>query len=176
MQDGWYPFYTPKDLVIRSSGTPATLVASIRQIVQSADREQPISDVRTLSEIVEGSPAQSIRLDCVSPCCHRHSRAALLHRVTAIARDRCADRSGRPVGPYSDHGAASRDAAVGGRTVTGSGFGICGRPRHGVSVKPADTRAFMVVAGLCLVMSLVGSLLPALRAIRVDPLTAIRSE
>ena len=43
-------------------------------------------------------------------------------------------------------------------------------------VKPADTRAFMVVAGLCLVMSLVGSLLPALSAIRLDPLTAIRSE
>jgi putative ABC transport system permease protein len=43
-------------------------------------------------------------------------------------------------------------------------------------VKPADTVTFMAAVGLCLVMSLVGSLLPALRAVRVDPLTVIRSE
>jgi putative ABC transport system permease protein len=43
-------------------------------------------------------------------------------------------------------------------------------------VKPADTITFAAAMGLCLVMSLVGSLLPALRAVRVDPLTVIRSE
>jgi putative ABC transport system permease protein len=43
-------------------------------------------------------------------------------------------------------------------------------------VTPADTITFTAAGGLCLVMSLVGSLLPALRAVHVDPLTAIRSE
>ena len=43
-------------------------------------------------------------------------------------------------------------------------------------VKPADTVTLMAAVGLCLVIWIVGSLLPALRAVRVDPLTVIRSE
>ena len=43
-------------------------------------------------------------------------------------------------------------------------------------VKPGDAITFAAAVGLCLLMSLVGSLLPALRAVRVDPLTVIRSE
>jgi ABC-type lipoprotein release transport system permease subunit len=43
-------------------------------------------------------------------------------------------------------------------------------------VKPADAVTFSAAVGLCLVMSLLGSLLPALRAVRVDPLTVIRSQ
>ena len=43
-------------------------------------------------------------------------------------------------------------------------------------VKPGDALTFLTAIGLCALMTLVGSLLPALRAVRMDPITAIRSE
>jgi ABC-type lipoprotein release transport system permease subunit len=43
-------------------------------------------------------------------------------------------------------------------------------------VSPRDAPPFLTAVGLALVMTIAGSLLPALRAVRVDPLTAIRAE
>jgi ABC-type antimicrobial peptide transport system permease subunit len=43
-------------------------------------------------------------------------------------------------------------------------------------VSPADPLTFAAVVGLVLVMTLVGSLLPAWRALRVNPLMALRSD
>jgi putative ABC transport system permease protein len=43
-------------------------------------------------------------------------------------------------------------------------------------VRPGDPVTFASAAILCVVMTLVGSLLPTLRAVRVDPATAFRTE
>ena len=43
-------------------------------------------------------------------------------------------------------------------------------------VKLGDGTTFGIAAGLCIVMTLPASLLPALRAVRVDPITVIRAE
>jgi putative ABC transport system permease protein len=43
-------------------------------------------------------------------------------------------------------------------------------------VNPADAPTFAAAAVLAITMALLGSILPALRAVRVDPLTVIRSE
>jgi len=43
-------------------------------------------------------------------------------------------------------------------------------------VSPHDAPTFVAAAGLALAMTVIGSLLPAVRAVRVDPLTAIRTE
>ena len=45
-----------------------------------------------------------------------------------------------------------------------------------VGVVPGDPATFAAAVTLALVMTLAGSLLPALRAIRVDPIEAIRLE
>ena len=49
--------FDPKDLVIRHSGQGEALVSAIRQIVRAADPEQPISDVRTMDEVLAGDTA-----------------------------------------------------------------------------------------------------------------------
>jgi len=43
-------------------------------------------------------------------------------------------------------------------------------------VKPNDPATFLAAAALCLAMTLFGSLLPAWRAVRVDPISALRAE
>ena len=43
-------------------------------------------------------------------------------------------------------------------------------------VKPYDAATFLAAAGLCLLMTMLGCLLPAWRAARVDPMTAMRLE
>ena len=43
-------------------------------------------------------------------------------------------------------------------------------------VKPADATTMFAAVGLSTLMAVAGSVLPTLRALRVDPITAIRSE
>jgi len=43
-------------------------------------------------------------------------------------------------------------------------------------VQPGDAPTFLAAAGLCVLMTILGCLFPALRAVRVDPITAIRAE
>jgi ABC-type lipoprotein release transport system permease subunit len=43
-------------------------------------------------------------------------------------------------------------------------------------VTPADLPTFTTAVSLCALMALTGSLLPALRAIHIDPANAIRAE
>jgi putative ABC transport system permease protein len=44
------------------------------------------------------------------------------------------------------------------------------------SVGPADAATLAVVGGLCLTMVIAGCFFPALRAVRTDPMTAIKAE
>jgi putative ABC transport system permease protein len=43
-------------------------------------------------------------------------------------------------------------------------------------VKPADALTIAGAVGLSVLMTIVGSLAPTLRALRVDPITALRAE
>ena len=53
-----------------------------------------------------------------------------------------------------------------------------GRAMQGLlaGIQPADIETFGAVAVLCLVMTVAGSLAPAMRAVRVDPATALRTD
>ena len=43
-------------------------------------------------------------------------------------------------------------------------------------VKPADLPTMLAAVGLSALMTIVGSVMPALRALRVDPITALRQD
>ena len=45
-----------------------------------------------------------------------------------------------------------------------------------VGVTPADAPTFLTVGALAVVMTIAGTLMPTLRALRVDPITAIRAD
>jgi predicted permease len=188
MPDGEVVFYAPQNLVIRFTGTPAMLMPSIRQIVQSADREEPISDVRTLGEIVEEQTASrslQLRLLGAFAAIAFLLAAVGIHGLLSFA----VSQRSQEIGVRIALGAQSRDILTmvlrQGMLLSAAGLlpgvalaYVAGRAMESLlaGVKPADAVTFAAAVGLCLVMSLVGSLLPALRAVRVDPLTVIRSE
>ena len=52
------PWFMPRDIVVRTSGEPFSLVGSIRQAVREVDPDQPISNVATMSELLGEEGAQ----------------------------------------------------------------------------------------------------------------------
>jgi predicted permease len=188
LPDGAMVFYAPKDLVVRSSVPPASLTESIRAIVARADPQQPISEVTTLSEIVgaETAPRRvqvrvlttfaviALALACVG------LHGVLAYSVSARARE---------IGVRIALG-AERKMILAMVLRRGFALGAFGVVLGGVlsvaagsamqallaGVSPTDVAAFTAMAVLSLIIVVAGSLLPALRAARVDPITVIRSE
>jgi putative ABC transport system permease protein len=164
------------------------LVPSIRQIVQSADREQPISDVRTLGEIVEDetvSRSLLVRVLGAFAAIAFLLAAIGIHGLLSFAVSQRSQEIGVRIALGARSGNILAMVLRQGMLLSVAGLlpGVAlaytaGRAMESLlaGVKPADAVTFTAAVGLCLVMSLVGSLLPALRAVRVDPLTVIRSE
>ena len=50
--DNQLGFYAPQDLIVRTSVPPATLMPALREIVKRADPQLPITNMRTLEDIV----------------------------------------------------------------------------------------------------------------------------
>ena len=51
-QLGYGAFYTPRDLVVRTSVEPLSLVAGIRNEIHQVDPNQPVSNVRTMADVL----------------------------------------------------------------------------------------------------------------------------
>jgi len=51
-QQGIEPFYTPRDLAIRTAGDPLGLVATASNEIHQVDPDQPISNIRTMAEVL----------------------------------------------------------------------------------------------------------------------------
>ena len=186
--DGWLMGYTPKDLVIRSSGEPAALLASVRRIVRKADPELPISDVRTLEEIVDSDTAPrltQIRVLSVFAGLSLLLTAIGIHGLLSYAVSERIPELGLRLALGAPRSSVLKlvlgDSA---RLVAAGGvFGLllayaAGRAMETLlfGVTPADLASYAAGAGIVAAMTLTGSLTPAMRALRVDPTIALRAE
>ncbi len=45
-----HPWYGPRDLVVRTSGDPMTLVSGVKEAIRAVDPDQPISNIATMEE------------------------------------------------------------------------------------------------------------------------------
>lgn len=180
--------YLPKALVIRFSGRNAELVTAVRRIVRAADPEQPISDVRMLTDVVAGETAD---------------RRAQLRVLTALAAVALM-LSGVGIHGLLAYTVALRSQEIGVRLALGAEPAVVGRmiltdgmrlavvgivpgvasayaAGRGMSallfgVEPTDPATILAAVALVLFMTLAGSLLPAVRAVRVSPMLALRAE
>jgi predicted permease len=182
------PWFAPRDLVVRTSVEPMTLVAAVKREIAAVDPEQAVSNVRTLDEILDEEVVQ------------RRLGATLLTAFAALALLLAS------LGIYGilSYFVAQHTAEIGVRVALGASRGdilrlVLGRGMTlaflGVGlgslgglaltrlmssllfgVAPTDPVTFALAALLLTTLALLACYLPARRAATVDPTLAMRYE
>jgi ABC-type antimicrobial peptide transport system permease subunit len=181
-------FYAPKDLLVASSLPAASLAPTVREIIKRADPQLPVTDVRPFTDVVDLETAPrtaQLRVLGAFAVLAMLLAAVGMHGLLAFS----VSSRAREIGVRMALGATGGDIlrTVVGRGLICTGVGIvigaalavgAGRALQALlaGVSPADSGTFMVVIALCLVMTMAGSFIPALRALGVDPIDALRSE
>jgi putative ABC transport system permease protein len=188
VEDNWFPYYIPKDLVVRATTPLEQLVPAVRQIINAADPQQPLSDVRPMTAIVEGETAsRSLQARVLAGfALVAFLLAAIgIHGVLSFA----VSQRTPEIGVRIALGAQRRDV-LGMVMKQGLALAAAGllpglalayaaaRSLQSmlIGVTPGDTLTFASAIALTVVMTLIGTLLPTVRAVRIDPLRAIRAE
>jgi predicted permease len=187
IEDGSLLFFAPKNLVVSAAVPVTTLVGSIRRIVASADAELPL-DVRLLSDIVADETAP--RRAQVGVLAGFAGVAFLLagvgiHGLLAFAVSSRTREIGlrMAIGARSGEiaalvlGRALKLALAGG--ILGLALGVAaGQTLRAIlaGISPLDPAVYTSALALTSLMTLLGCLIPAIRAVRVDPIVTIRSE
>jgi putative ABC transport system permease protein len=186
--DGSIISYTPKDLVVRAPSGAGNLLPRIRAIVESADPEQPISNVRMLSEIVAEETASRVtqlRLLGAFSAIALLIAALGIHGLLAFTVSKRSQELGvrRALGAQGGEiiGLVLREGLA--LALAGIALGLWGAyaAARGMGallfgVRPEDPLTLAVAAALCLATAAAGCLRPAVQAARVDPLSALRAE
>jgi predicted permease len=191
--DTVYDRYVARDLAVKTTGAlngteTGVLSAAIRQVVSKADPNLPISDVRPFSDIVENDYAfRSVQADVLRAFAVVAIVLAAvgLHGLLAFM----VSTRTREIGVRIALGAARSDilsmvifrglrlAALGGLVGLGLGYFAGSSFRAALAgVEPTDATAIAGALTVAIAMTVVGSLWPALRAARTDPMTATRVE
>lgn len=186
--DGALTFYAPKDLVIRSSSAPEALVPAVRRIVQGADPELPLSDVQTLQAVVDadsGPRLAQVRVLAVFAALAMGLAGLGVYGLLAYAVSQRIPEIGLRLALGAPAASilrmiladGARLALLGGLLGLGLAY-VAGRSLEALlfGVTPGDVGVYAAGAGLVTATTLAGSIVPALRAIRVDPTLALRSD
>ena len=186
--DGGFTFYGPQDLVVRSSASTGALLPALRRIIRGADPQQPVSDVRTMAQIVEeetASRSAQVRVLGVFAAIAFLLAGVGIHGLLSFAVSRRAQEIAVRIALGARSSAIVRMVLRQGVLLAAAGVlpGVAlayaaGRAMQALlaGVQPGDAPTFLAAAGLCVLMTILGCLFPALRAVRVDPITAIRAE
>jgi len=175
-------------LVLRIAGEPMRLVNPIRAEVRALDPRLPVANVRLMTDVVDASMATP-RLTGTLLTIFAGLALVLAAVGVAGVLAYLVSRRRREIGIRMALG-ASRANVLGlivRRGVLYAGAGIAAgiaaalfltRLMEGLlfGVAPRDPLTFVAVSAILLVIAVVASLIPALRAARVDPLEALRAE
>ena len=178
--------YAPQELVVRADVAPSGLLPSIRQIVQRADPEQPISNVRLLQDIVSDQVApravQARVLGGFAGLAMLLAAIGLYGLLAFAISTRVREiglRMALGATPGSIVGLVVRRGLILG--VMGMALGVAAAYGAGrwmesllAGISPHDPAIFSGAIGLTLALALIGTLLPAIRAARLSPLEATR--
>jgi predicted permease len=188
LEDQSFPFFTPKDLAIRSDASTEALLPMVRSIVRSADPEQPVSNIRTMSQIVERqteSRTVQVRVLAAFAVIALVLAAVGIHGLLAFTvaqrRHEIGVRMALGAEPERIVSGILKQSAVLALcgVVPGVAIGYAGgRAMESllVGVTPADGLTFAVAAALCAAVTLAGSWTPAVRAVRVSPASVFRGD
>ena len=176
------------NLLVKSAVSPAALISSIRRVVASIDKNQPIFGISTMDELrdssVLGRRITLILLGAFSALALVLAAIGIYGVISYAVAQRTHE-----IGIRMALGAQHRDVL---RMVLGQGgkialigtaiglalaFGLTRLMSNLLfSVSASDPLTFAGVAGLLLVVAMLACYIPARRAMKVDPMVALRHE
>jgi putative ABC transport system permease protein len=179
-------FFEPRALIIRTNFDPLSLAGTVRQTVWEIDKNQPVSDISSMEDIVADSVARqrfSMLLLGIFAGLALLLAAVGIYGVMSYS---VAQRT-REIGIRMALGAQRSDVM---RMTIGQGLrlvlmgvaiGLVGafvltRVMSTLlfGVSPTDPLTFITISTVLVSVALLASYLPALRATRVDPISALR--
>jgi putative ABC transport system permease protein len=175
-------------LVVRTSADPVPLAASVRKQVGTLDPNQPVFNVRSMEEVVEGSVAQPrfrmLLLGLFASLALLLAAIGLYGVIAYSVTQRVNELGVRMAlgAQRSDiwklivgHGVRMAGIGIGiGVVLAGASTWVLSRLLFGV--KALDTLTFGATCLLTIGVALGASFFPALRATRVEPATALRAD
>ncbi len=186
VRDGWLIGYFPTDLAVRASGNLSALLAPIRAIVRNVDPELPISDVQTIDQVIAHTMASrdtQLRVLTIFAVLALLLAGIGIHGLLSFTVSQRTQEIGVRMALGADRltiltmvGRQGLALVLVG-VVAGCALAYgAGRAMQSLlaGVAPNDAPTFAVAIVVSAVLAIAGSLLPAMRAARVDPVTAIR--
>ena len=181
-------YYMPRSMavIVRGSGDPAAFGRELREVVRTLDRNVPVSEVRTLEQVVGTSIS------------NRRFNTGLLAGFAALALLLAG------IGTYGviSYGVTQRTFEIGvrvalgaerrsviglvmsegmGLTILGLAVGLLASIASGsairtmlVDVRPIDIPSLLLTSVVLISVATVACALPAARALRINPLQALR--
>jgi len=178
----------PSQLAIRTSMNPLAVAKAAREVIWSVDRDQPISDVRTMNDIVDLEVADHKQQTTLLGAFAALALVLASLGIYGVLSYAVTQRT-REIGLRMALGANSGDVT---RMVVGQGLALTGlgiaiglaaafaltrtMTKLLVGVAAGDPAVFTGVAALLAVVAFVACYIPAARAARVDPMIALRDE
>lgn len=180
--------FTRMNIVVRGASDPASLATAVRQSIRAIDPDEATSTFRTMEDVVSSSAASdrfnTLLLGAFAAIALLLTAAGIFGVLSYLVTQRT-----REIGLRMALGAHPRDVL---RVIVGHGLrlvllgmaiGVAGalvvtRWMSSVlfDVKPTDSLTFAAVALVLGAVAFLAAYIPARRAMRVDPMVALRYE
>ena len=178
----------PMAVAVRAEADPTSLVGPMRALIEELDPSIPISEIRTMDQILAGSMGNErfvMTLLTVFGLLALFLAAVGVYGVVSYTVSRRTHEIGlrMALGARGQEvlGKVMREGL--GLAVLGIGLGLAASLLFGkvfeslvFGIEPTDPLTYLSVAGVLLVSVALASLLPARRASRISPVRALREE
>jgi putative ABC transport system permease protein len=175
-------------VTVRTGGDPLSYVAAVRNQVWNLDRDQPVAEIATMEQITSDSISQP-RLEAMLLAAFAILALVLASvGIYGLISYSVAQRT-QEIGVRMALGASTKQVfqmvlAQGLRlTVTGLVIGLVAAfaltrlmANLLFGVKSTDPSVFAMISLLLMTIAAIASLIPARRAMKIDPMTAMRYE
>ena len=175
-------------VVVASTQPPATIATAVRQQMTQIDPALPIAKVSTIEERLSASLAQprfNMTLLAGLALCAALLAALGVYGVVTYAVARRTTEIGIRMALGADSGGTFRMVVLGAAKVVliGVALGLTGAALLGQSIEsllfgvpPLDAQTYVIAGVVTVAIGLFAAMVPAMRATRIDPVSALRND